>query len=58
MAGNRIYTNLDYAEGRPAEPDQEILDERKIKLARLLDEHMEFKYHYDFGDDWIHLITW
>lgn len=57
VAGTRIYTDPDYTEGRPAEPDQEILDDRKIKLTRLLDEHMEFKYHYDFGDDWIHLIT-
>lgn len=36
---------------------QEILDERKPKLQRLVFPGQQFTYQYDFGDSWMHAIT-
>ena len=36
--------------------DDELRDERKAYLNRLLDVLDPFTYRYDFGDDWQHLI--
>lgn len=46
------------AYGVPDEDDyQEVLDERKYRLARLIPgEGFRFTYTYDFGDDWEHAL--
>lgn len=36
--------------------DEEMLDDRKGKLNRLLYTGQRFTYQYDFGDSWIHAI--
>jgi Plasmid pRiA4b ORF-3-like protein len=54
VVGRRVYT----------EPDPEdnwfgrkIIDERDIPLSRLAERvGSEFDYHYDFGDNWHHLV--
>lgn len=36
--------------------DEEMLDDRKGKLNRLLYPGQRFTYQYDFGDNWVHAI--
>lgn len=36
--------------------DEEMLDDRKVKLNRLLYPGQRFTYLYDFGDSWTHAI--
>ncbi|MEO8129280.1 MAG: plasmid pRiA4b ORF-3 family protein, partial [Bryobacteraceae bacterium] len=43
----------------PHEEDPEDLpqvDERTIRLDRILEPGLTFEYQYDFGDSWIHIV--
>lgn len=42
---------------REGEFDDAIADESKTRLAKLLPSYDRFVYEYDFGDEWMHLIT-
>lgn len=35
----------------------DILQERFVSLKDIFSKHAEVAYHYDFGDDWTHIIT-
>lgn len=38
--------------------DEEVLDSQKIKLSKIFTvPNQKFVYIYDFGDDWMHVIT-
>jgi hypothetical protein len=37
--------------------DDEVVDEAKVKLFRLVGAGDRFEYVYDFGDGWIHVVT-
>jgi hypothetical protein len=41
----------------PDWPDQDLTDEAKGRLFRLVKEGDRFAYLYDFGDNWAHRIT-
>jgi hypothetical protein len=36
--------------------DLPVIDERTIRLDRILKPGLSFEYQYDFGDSWIHLV--
>jgi hypothetical protein len=38
-------------------PDPKVLDDRKVKLKRLLKVGDRLRYTYDFGDSWQHVIA-
>ncbi len=38
------------------DPDQPLVDERTVRLDRILEPGLTFEYQYDFGDDWIHIV--
>ena len=39
------------------DPDMEAIDEDRVKLAQIISgEKFKFRYEYDFGDSWSHLI--
>jgi len=38
-------------------PELEMQDEKKVKLYQvMMDEKQRFRYEYDFGDGWLHII--
>jgi hypothetical protein len=37
--------------------DQDVTDEAKSKLFRLVGQGARFRYLYDFGDNWAHRLT-
>jgi hypothetical protein len=41
----------------PDWPAQQVVDEAKVKLFRLVEQGDRFGYVYDFGDNWAHEIT-
>ncbi len=41
----------------PFDMEADELDERKFRLAEVAGAGSRFTYAYDFGDDWIHVIT-
>lgn len=52
-----IIKDLTYATPHPEDdPDRPIVDERKVRLEKILDAGLHFQYHYDFGDGWSHRI--
>lgn len=56
---DRIYSMLDVDAVVDAIADigHEAIDDRKVKLQRLVHVGQVFSYRYDFGDDWMHAIT-
>jgi hypothetical protein len=36
--------------------DLPLIDERNIRLDRILEPGLTFEYQYDFGDSWIHIV--
>lgn len=38
-------------------PDDNTLDDRRYKLAKLVNEGDRLRYTYDFGDSWQHVIA-
>lgn len=38
-------------------PDRVIVDERRVRLDKVLTRISRFGYMYDFGDDWQHTLT-
>jgi hypothetical protein len=38
------------------DPDLPLVDERTIRLDRILKPGLTFAYQYDFGDSWTHLV--
>lgn len=47
-----------YATPHPEDdPDRPVLDERGVRLDKVLEGISAFSYMYDFGDDWQHRIT-
>lgn len=38
-------------------PDPKVLDDRKVKLKRILNVGDRLRYTYDFGDSWQHVIA-
>ena len=39
------------------DPERAIVDERRARLRKALDDISMFSYQYDFGDSWQHTIT-
>ena len=42
--------------GPEDDPKRLPVDERKILLGQMLEQGLEFKYLYDYGDSWTHVI--
>lgn len=45
-----------YGPPEPGEDDDTLLDERKVRLGKILVPGLSFEYQYDFGDNWIHRL--
>jgi hypothetical protein len=53
-----IIKDRTYATPHPEDdPGRPIVDERKVRLEKILDTGLDFEYHYDFGDGWTHRIS-
>ncbi len=53
-----FHVDGDYYGERDQDFDDTMLDERKVMLAHIAPaEKSKFRYEYDFGDDWRHLIV-
>lgn len=38
------------------DPEMPLVDERTIRLDRILEPGSSFRYQYDFGDNWTHIV--
>lgn len=47
----------DFMPPAPEETQAQALDDRKYKLRKLVEVGDRIRYHYDFGDDWEHVIA-
>ena len=54
--GDRLYGAPEYDDGDLT--GKRLHSDRNVRLGALLDRGVErFVYRYDFGDDWVHVVT-